>query len=444
MLIGYCLNLGHIRFLQQYDLRFYMLQANMAWIITYFTFIKKNLYLRDTFRQRVYRICRRIILFTVVLIMLTFIFMKRDVGRIYIFSYITVFLILEITGYWWIYLYLNYRRSCGWYSKRVLLIGCSETSHLFRKMLESTLMLGYKFVGYVKYDARDINDIDSEERSYVIGNTSRLAQIITENNIHVVFSVHSFFRDKATIDEQLAVCNQMGVRLYLVSESPRWIHGNRGVESLGDFYILNPQRIPLDDILNRILKRTFDIFFSGLIILFFGWNLLPLIAFMIKFTSKGPVFFIQERTGHNNKSFRCYKFRSMCINREADKRQATKNDSRITFFGRFMRKWNVDELPQFFNVLCGQMSVVGPRPHMLKHTEQYSALIKYYKVRHYVKPGVTGWAQVNGWRGETDETWKMEKRVKYDMEYIENWSFLWDLKIVWLTLFGKNSRTNAC
>ncbi|GHV58097.1 undecaprenyl-phosphate glucose phosphotransferase [Bacteroidia bacterium] len=443
MLIAYFFDLGNIQLGQQYNLKFYMFQANMAWIITYFTFAKNNLYLRDAFRHRIYRICRRTTLFTVVLIVLAFMFMKGDIRRIYMFSYISIFLVLEMIVYWLIYSYLMHRRSQGWYNKRVLLIGCSETSYLFRRMVECTPLLGYKFVGYVKYDTRDINDIDEEERSCILGNVSQLEQIIKEKDIHVVFSVHSFFRDKSNVEEQLTVCNQMGVRMYMVSEDPRWLQESRNIESLGDFYIMNPQHIPLDAITSRILKRTFDIFFSGFVILIFGWTLLPVIVIIIKLTSKGSVFFVQERTGHNNKSFRCYKFRSMCVNGQAHERQATRNDSRITRFGHFMRKWNVDELPQFLNVLFGQMSVVGPRPHMLKHTEQYSKLIKYYKVRHYVKPGVTGWAQVSGWRGETDETWKMEKRVKYDMEYIENWSFLWDMKIIWLTVFGKDTKRNA-
>ena len=133
----------------------------------------------------------------------------------------------------------------------------------------------------------------------------------------------------------------------------------------------------------------------------------------------------------------------MQVNDDADSKQAEANDSRISRVGAILRKYNIDELPQFFNVLFGEMSVVGPRPHMLKHTDQYSALINHYKVRHYVKPGVTGWAQVNGYRGLTDELWKMEKRVDFDMEYLKNWNFFWDLKIIYLTLFGKDTYNNA-
>ncbi len=133
----------------------------------------------------------------------------------------------------------------------------------------------------------------------------------------------------------------------------------------------------------------------------------------------------------------------MKVNRQSDLKQATQNDNRITPLGKFMRRTNIDELPQFINVLWGQMSVVGPRPHMLKHTEQYANLIDHYLARHYVKPGITGWAQIRGFRGNTDELWKMEKRVQYDMEYIENWTFVWDLKIIWLTVFGSNAYKNA-
>ena len=145
----------------------------------------------------------------------------------------------------------------------------------------------------------------------------------------------------------------------------------------------------------------------------------------------------------DNEIFSCVKFRTMQVNEDADTKQAQANDSRISRVGAFLRKYNIDELPQFFNVLFGDMSVVGPRPHMLKHTDQYSALISHYKVRHYVKPGVTGWAQVNGYRGLTDELWKMERRVDYDMDYLKNWNFYWDLKIIYLTVFGKDTYNNA-
>jgi Undecaprenyl-phosphate glucose phosphotransferase len=377
------------------------------------------------------------------LMALTFVFMREPVARMFMLSYIVLFLVLEVIFYWLFYEYLNYRRVRGLHSQRILLIGHSEVSRLFRQMIESTPMLGYRFIGYVRDTARDAEAFPEADLPFVLGDMEQLEQIIEAYRIQVVFSSFSFLGGSIHIDEQLSVCNKTGIRMYLVAESQRWIRKSHGVESLGDFYILNPQRIPLDDATNRVVKRVFDVAFASSVLLLFGWNVLPLIALAIKLTSRGPVFFSQERTGLNNVPFPCYKFRSMRVNDNANKQQATKNDARITAFGRFMRKWSIDELPQFFNVLCGQMSIVGPRPHMLRHTEQYSPLIKNYRVRHYVKPGITGWAQVNGWRGETDSTWKMEKRVRYDMDYIENWSFLWDMQIILLTIFGKNVGKNA-
>jgi putative colanic acid biosynthesis UDP-glucose lipid carrier transferase len=162
---------------------------------------------------------------------------------------------------------------------------------------------------------------------------------------------------------------------------------------------------------------------------------MPIVALIIKRQSPGPLFFRQERTGLNGETFYCYKFRSMHVNKDADTMQATKDDPRKFPFGNFMRKTNIDELPQFINVLKGDMSIVGPRPHMLKHTEMYHQLIDEYMVRHYCKPGITGLAQVRGYRGETKELWMMEKRVESDIEYMESWTFLMDIKICLETAF---------
>ncbi|MCE1155181.1 MAG: exopolysaccharide biosynthesis polyprenyl glycosylphosphotransferase, partial [Bacteroidales bacterium] len=207
--------------------------------------------------------------------------------------------------------------------------------------------------------------------------------------------------------------------------------------------IYNPQRIPLDIAENQIKKRLFDIVVSGLFLLLVMSWLFPLIALIVKLSSRGPVLFVQPRTGINNRTFQCYKFRSMRVNSDAHKVQATKNDPRITAIGRLMRRTNIDELPQFINVFWGDMSIVGPRPHMLAHTELFAREVDNYLVRHYVKPGITGWAQVNGYRGETKEHWQIEKRVQYDHEYIRNWTFDWDFVIVWKTLFCLKAFKNA-
>lgn len=189
---------------------------------------------------------------------------------------------------------------------------------------------------------------------------------------------------------------------------------------------------PLSNLGNRILKRTFDIVVSSMIILCI-LPFIPIIALIIKAQSPGPLFFRQARTGLNGKTFYCLKFRSMHVNKDADIAQATKDDPRKFAFGNFMRKTNIDEFPQFFNVLKGDMSIVGPRPHMLHHTEVYGKIIDKYMVRHFSKPGITGWAQVTGFRGETKELWQMEERIRRDIWYIENWSFWLDLRIIYLT-----------
>ena len=191
---------------------------------------------------------------------------------------------------------------------------------------------------------------------------------------------------------------------------------------------------PQEERYNRYIKRTFDLIFSCFVLFFILSWLYPLLAILIKLDSRGPVIFKQHRSGRDNKSFWCYKFRSMRVNSDCHHRQASRNDDRITALGRFLRRTSLDEFPQFINVLIGNMSVVGPRPHMLKHTEQYRHVIKNYMVRHYSKPGITGWAQINGYRGETLQTEAMEQRVEHDIWYLENWSVYLDIKIILRTI----------
>jgi len=207
------------------------------------------------------------------------------------------------------------------------------------------------------------------------------------------------------------------------------------VTYFGQYMIYTNHPEPLQKLGNRFLKRLFDVVFSSIVCLCL-LPFIPIIAIIIKCQSRGPIFFGQDRTGYNGKTFKCWKFRSMHVNTDSDKLQATKDDPRKFPFGNFMRTTNIDELPQFFNVLKGDMSVVGPRPHMLHHTDIYGRLIEKYMVRHLCKPGITGWAQVTGFRGETKELWQMEERVKRDIWYIENWSFWLDIKIVFMTAFG--------
>lgn len=192
--------------------------------------------------------------------------------------------------------------------------------------------------------------------------------------------------------------------------------------------------LPIDEPLNQAIKRSFDLLFGLLFVtLVLSW-LLPLIAIIIKFDSKGPIFFVQKRNGLKNVPFGCIKFRTMVVNQEADTKQATKDDARITSVGKFLRKSSIDELPQFINVLKGEMSLIGPRPHPIKLNEKFAVHIQNLMARHYVKPGITGLAQCLGYRGETKDLADMENRVRLDRYYIEHWSFWLDIKIVFLTV----------
>ena len=240
-------------------------------------------------------------------------------------------------------------------------------------------------------------------------------------------------KEKDMIRRISKLCDQQVVRFYYVPVSVESIGLNLKRELLDDIEIYTTYQNPLQIPVNRFMKRMFDIVMS-LVFLIPTALLYPLIWLIVKTQSPGPIFFKQLRTGMDGKDFYCLKFRSMHVNKDADKVQATKNDPRKYPFGNFMRKANIDELPQFWNVLKGDMSIVGPRPHMLAHTEMYSQLIDKYMVRHFVKPGVTGWAQVTGFRGETKELWQMEGRVKRDIWYMEHWSIWLDIRIIWLTI----------
>lgn len=228
-------------------------------------------------------------------------------------------------------------------------------------------------------------------------------------------------------------CDANLVRFYYI---PR-MFGNYRLrlkpEMMGDTLTYTNHLEPLSCTTNKLIKRLFDVTVS-IFCCICMIPIIPIIALIIKIQSPGPIFFKQERTGFEGKTFYCYKFRSMHVNKDADTAQATKNDPRKFSFGNFMRKTNIDELPQFLNVLKGDMSIVGPRPHMLHHTQIYSELIDKYMVRHFCKPGITGWAQVTGFRGETKELWQMEERVERDIWYIEHWTFMLDIKIIYKTI----------
>ena len=262
----------------------------------------------------------------------------------------------------------------------------------------------------------------SEAKKYVIAN--KIDEIYA--------SINSLTNNE--IDNLIHFADNNLKTIKFLPDSKNTFLRNLAVEYYGYIPIISLRTIPLDKEVNKRLKRFFDFVFSLIIIVGIMSWLTPLIALLIKLESKGPVFFKQKRNGLNYEEFSCYKFRSMQLNPIADIEQVQKNDPRITKVGKFIRKTSIDELPQFFNVLLGEMSVVGPRPHMVSHTEMYAKSIDKFMVRHFIKPGITGLAQTNGFRGEVETETDIINRVKYDIFYLENWSLLLDIKVVLATV----------
>ena len=415
----------------------YFLHANISELIAYTLYSRRNFFFTDRYIYRLKIITIRFIILIVTLFLLGEIFLPKDYDRIFVLEYVSLFYFFKVVVFYLLYKIHKFRHKKGYSYHRVAILGSNNSSKVLGKLLNNNPILGFKLVGYIA----EGDDCDKE---MLLGKLDELPSLAENHKINMIFVTNpKYFTDNNT-RELLSLCNKTGLRVRYILMNGYWNKCmNKKVESASFFEMFNPQEIPLDSLTMRTEKRLFDIIFSFAVILFiFSW-LFPILSVIIKLNSKGPVFFLQQRTGINNKTFKCMKFRTMKVNNEADTKQAQKNDDRITSIGNFLRKYNVDELPQFINVFLGNMSVVGPRPHMLKHTEQYSALIEYYKVRHFVKPGVTGWAQVNGYRGLTDELWKMQKRVEYDMEYLEKWNFFWDIKIIFMTILGKDSYKNA-
>ena len=421
------------------DKNLYLLHAALADIIAYLLYSKRNYYFLVNYSSKVKHVAYRIIVFVLVLILLAKPILPDDFTFQILFQYLGVFYVLKTAVFYIIYQYLSYGRNKGRFLHNIVILGLGESDVLFGGIIEKNPALGFNLVGYIA-------DTDSYDKNnkLIIGNINEIETLVEEHQINKIFVTPSKYFEVGNAKKLLEICNKLGLKVRYVMMNTYWNKNKvNDRDILSSLTIYNPQEIPLDNSINIFLKRFFDIAFSSLVILFiFSW-LFPIIALIIKLDSKGPVFFKQKRTGIDNNMFSCLKFRTMQVNTNADNMQAVVNDSRISRVGAILRKYNMDELPQFINVLLGQMSVVGPRPHMLMHTDQYSALINHYKVRHCVKPGVTGWAQVNGFRGLTDELWKMEKRVDYDMDYLKNWSFSWDIKIIYLTVFGKDTFKNA-
>ena len=332
------------------------------------------------------------------------------------------FFLISIFKFTIYYLLQRYRVSFGGNYRKTVILGFNKKTHALENFFNKKPEYGYSH--QKTFDIKK-DDIPLKE----------CFKFILEEGIEEIYCSISELTNSQIADVVDFADNNLKI-LKFIPDSKE-IYSKRLKYEYYDYIpILTLRTIPLEDYSNMILKRGFDIIFSSIVIVFVLSWLTPLIAILIKLESKGPVFFKQSRNGFNYKEFDCYKFRSMTPNKVANFHQATRGDQRVTKVGKFIRKTSIDELPQFYNVLFGDMSVVGPRPHMVSHTNMYAKKIDKFMVRHFVKPGITGLAQVSGFRGEVETDKDIIGRVRYDIFYIENWSLLLDMKIIFQTFIN--------
>ena len=319
--------------------------------------------------------------------------------------------------------------------RNLLIIGTGEVAYKFKSMINSNPDFGYNFSGFVT--ETEIADSAND----VVGKTDQLEKLISELSVDEVVIA---LKDKSDefLDEIITICNRNAVKTHIIPDYFKFVSSRFQVSMFGNFPIITARIEPLEEVHWRFLKRTFDMVFSLLVVIFIFSLLYPIIFILTKLSSPGPVFFIQDRVGSRNKNFECYKFRTMKVSESKSTykfQPVVENDPRVTKVGRFLRKSNLDELPQFINVLKGEMSVVGPRPHAVLYDLKYGKIVDAIRLRHNVKPGITGWAQVHGLRGdvldEEENIRRTKKRIEYDIWYIENWSMTLDIQIILITIW---------
>ena len=308
--------------------------------------------------------------------------------------------------------------------RNVIVVGENLAAKNIAKLFNQRQDLGYRFYGF-------FSDKKSTSKKY-LGTIHRAFQFVQEEAIDEIYCEAATIT-QSQLNEIRQFTSSHKIEFRLIPENKAIYSKDFILEHYGTLPVLKPKQLPFEKTETHLVKRIFDVIFSIIICITLLWWLLPIVFLLVKIDSKGPLFFKQKRDGINGKQFFCYKIRSMKVNQEADKKQATKNDDRITKIGSFLRKTSIDELPQFFNVLKGEMSVVGPRPHINIQTEKYIKEIDNYLIRNSVKPGITGLAQISGYRGEVIKKADIQNRVKFDIFYIENWSFFLDLKIIFQT-----------
>lgn len=398
---------------------------NMSWLFLSLLFKTYDTRISLVPRKAAGKVLNAFFVHLFILLLFLVVLKKDEYSRLFlIYFYISFFLTLLPWRFYFLR-FLKVFRSKGFSFRKVVLLGEGRAVERLYESLKEHPEYGLEFAAY--FSDKPVGGVP------FLGPESECANYLKEHEIEEIFCAYP------SGDERLIrwfrFADEHLIRFRVLPDLG--VEHTTGIEI--DFHhdvpVLLQRKEPLEHLHLRLLKRFVDVLISLIVILFiFPW-LFPILVIGVKMSGPGPVFFRQQRTGLRDDGFSILKFRSMVVNQDADKMQATSNDMRVTAFGRFIRRHNLDEMPQFFNVLKGEMSVVGPRPHMLAHTAEYRALIDKYMVRHLVKPGITGLAQTTGLRGETETTEQMENRVKADVYYIENWSILLDLKIIFTTVF---------
>ncbi|MFN5332371.1 MAG: exopolysaccharide biosynthesis polyprenyl glycosylphosphotransferase [Bacteroidota bacterium] len=317
----------------------------------------------------------------------------------------------------------KYRASGNNYQNAVI-VGKGTTSPKLVDVLRIRKDFGINFLGY--FD-------DQSDCEQTRGGIVELFNQAPKLNLDLIY-IHEKL-DAALVKQVIDFAEEHYIKVKMIPGQSLQLEKSLSFSRYGDFFVINVNEIPLDSLLNRMAKRVFDLAFAGMVTLFILTWLIPLVGFLIKLESRGPIFFIQKRNGLNNRVFNCLKFRSMTPNDYADSLQATKEDPRVTRIGAFLRHTSLDEMPQFLNVIMGDMSIVGPRPHTLPMNEAFKNQIVRYNARHKIKPGITGLAQVKGYRGEIENTFQIRSRVRLDAFYINNWTFLLDIEIMIKTVY---------
>lgn len=413
-------------------IRIVILLLNFSYIFA-LTIVPVRMYKPVMFTDRVVQRSVMFVALHAIIFITCLFFLKNQVFYLSTSFIVYFYLLLFFTFTFWRVLareVLKYYRRVGRNYKRVIIIGAGQNGMNLYKEMKKELAYGYNIHGFF-----DDNILLKNTLPNYLGMTHEIEDYAIKNNIDEIYCTLPNSKDEK-IMRIFNFCEKRMIRFYIVPEFSRYVKKKMDLESIESIPIMAVRTEPLQSIPKQIMKRAFDILFSLTFLLTLFPILYIVLGIIIKTSSSGPIIFKQKRTGIYGKEFNCYKFRSMRMNEDADEKQAEKDDPRTTAVGQFLRRSNLDEIPQFYNVLNGDMSVVGPRPHMLKHTELYSSIIDKYMVRHLVKPGITGWAQVNGYRGETRTIEQMEGRVRLDVWYLENWSFLLDLKIIFVTVIN--------